>query len=84
MFLRNIFAFLHFTRVFHSRATGNKKKQSRNRRIIPPRSGLGILAVRLVFCNAEIQARTPMLSPSTLRSRRAARPVCARFTPGVS
>ena len=74
-----------FTRVFHCRATGNKKKQSRHRRIIPPRSGLGIVAVRLVFWNAEIQARTSVLLPSTLRSR-CARPVGggARFTPGVS
>ena len=67
--------FCLFTRVFHSRATGKKKKkQSRHRRIIPPRSSLGIVAVRLVFWNAEIQARTSVLSPSTLQSRRA-RPV---------
>ena len=35
---------------------------------------MGILAVRLVFWNAEIQARTSVLLPGTLRSRRA-RPV---------
>ena len=69
MFLRNIFAFLRACFIAGRRA--KKKKQSRNRRVIPPRLNLGIVAVRLVFWNAEIRARTSVLSPSTLRSRRA-------------
>ena len=51
-----------------------QKKPSRHRRIIAPRLGLWIVAVRLVFWKAEIQARMSVLFPETSRSRRA-RPV---------
>ena len=64
--------FLPFNACFIAGRRAKKKKQSRRRRITPPRSGLVIMAVRLVFWNAEIQARTPVLSPSTLRSSRPA------------
>ena len=51
-----------------------KKKPSRHRRITTAISGLGVASVRFMFKKAEIQARTSVFSPSTLRSRRA-RPV---------
>ena len=59
-----------YARVSYQGDAPQKKKPSRHRRIITPRSGLGTVSVRLVFWKAEIQARTSVLSPSTLRSRR--------------
>ena len=57
-------------RVSYQGDAPKKKKQGRHRRITTAISGLGVAAVRFMFQKAEIQARTPVLSPRTLRSRR--------------
>ena len=71
MFLRNIFAFLRACFIAGRRAKNKTEPQPLNN---PAEIGLRNFCRALGVWNAEIQARTPMLSPSTLRSRRAARP----------
>ena len=68
VFFQNHVAFLRACFIAGRRQ--KKEKPSRHRRMIPPRSGLGIVAVCLVFWNAEIQARTSVPFSGTPRSRR--------------
>ena len=77
MYFRFFFGF--YARVSYQGDAPKKKKPSRHRRIITAISGLGVAAVRSMFLKAEIQARTSVLSPSTLRSPRRVRPVCVIF-----